>query len=514
MSVFVTYGSAATLITTAPNLASAISSAFISKQDGFTTLTATLNGGFSQLVFAVMCSYNGAEPSRQVATWDVVASQTKTLMMSGGSQYQLVCTSFAGGTDVSVTIVLNSTQSLDPTVTQFTNSKAQAVSVIDQNGTQITNFGGSAGLTDAQLRATPVPVSGTFFQTTQPVSLTSLPALAAGSAVIGHIIVDTAPTTAVTGPLTDAQLRAVPVPISGTVTANVGTGGTLATAAKQPALGTAGTPSTDVISVQGVASGTPQPISGTVTANIGTAGTLALDATLTGGTQKAIVRAGAKGVTVAADVTSTAEGADHQAIDVQLYTGGAAIDPRAISSLPALPAGTNVIGHVINDASSAVIGHVIIDSGSTTAVTGTVGVTESGTWTVQPGNTANTTPWLVSESAAILAVTAVGASGAAVTLTLPAVASQFHYITHIEILKYAVGALTGGATPVTVTTTNLPGTPAFTFETAGAIGTIVRTLYEPTKSLRSSTVNTATTIVCPATTNVIWRVNVWYLAAV
>jgi len=60
-----------------------------------------------------------------------------------------------------------------------------------------------------------------------------------------------------------------------------------ATAAKQPALGTAGSPSTDVISVQGVASGTPQPVSGTVTANMGTTNGLALDATLTGGTQQA-----------------------------------------------------------------------------------------------------------------------------------------------------------------------------------------------------------------------------------
>lgn len=33
-----------------------------------------------------------------------------------------------------------------------------------------------------------------------------------------------------------------------------------ATAAKQPAFGTAGTPSVDVVSVQGVASGTPQPV--------------------------------------------------------------------------------------------------------------------------------------------------------------------------------------------------------------------------------------------------------------
>jgi hypothetical protein len=39
------------------------------------------------------------------------------------------------------------------------------------------------------------------------------------------------------------------------------------TAAKQPALGTAGSPSADVISVQGVASGTAIPVSGTVTAS-------------------------------------------------------------------------------------------------------------------------------------------------------------------------------------------------------------------------------------------------------
>lgn len=41
------------------------------------------------------------------------------------------------------------------------------------------------------------------------------------------------------------------------------------TAAKQPALGTAGTPSTDVLSVQGVAGGTAVPVSGTVTATTG-----------------------------------------------------------------------------------------------------------------------------------------------------------------------------------------------------------------------------------------------------
>lgn len=72
----------------------------------------------------------------------------------------------------------------------------------------------------------------------------------------------------------------------------------------------------DVTRVQGTVT-----VAGTLTANIGTTGGLALDATLTGGTAKAIVRGGAKGATAAADVTSTASGADHQALDVALRDG-------------------------------------------------------------------------------------------------------------------------------------------------------------------------------------------------
>jgi hypothetical protein len=37
---------------------------------------------------------------------------------------------------------------------------------------------------------------------------------------------------------------------------------------------------------------------------------------------------------------------------------------------------------------------------TSTTITGTVAATESGTWTVQPGNTANSTPWLVTQSPA------------------------------------------------------------------------------------------------------------------
>lgn len=155
-----------------------------------------------------------------------------------------------------------------------------------------------------------VPISGTFWQTTQPVSIATMP------------------TTPVTGTFFQATQ-----PVSGTVTANAGsgtfnvsaaqsgtwtmqpgntanttawlvtgTGGTFpvtgtffqatqpvsavslplpsgaATSAKQPALGTAGTAASDVITIQGIASmtavktdssATTQPVSGTVTANAG-----------------------------------------------------------------------------------------------------------------------------------------------------------------------------------------------------------------------------------------------------
>ncbi len=72
-----------------------------------------------------------------------------------------------------------------------------------------------------------------------------------------------------------------------------------------------------------VSSSNPFPVniasSITLTANLGTLNGVALDATLTGGTQKSIMRGGAKGSTTAADVTSTASGANHQLIDVAIY---------------------------------------------------------------------------------------------------------------------------------------------------------------------------------------------------
>ena len=113
--------------------------------------------------------------------------------------------------------------------------------------------------------------------------------------------------------------------------------------------------------------------------------------------------------------------------------------------------------------------------------------------------------------AATLTVTATAASGVAATLTLPAVAAQFHYITSIAILIYATAARTGAAAPVVVTTTNIAGNPAFTFETAQAIGTNTPVQgYNLATPLKSAVVNTATTIVAPIATAGIWRITITY----
>lgn len=74
-----------------------------------------------------------------------------------------------------------------------------------------------SGSDDAKT-ATDVPggggVEAAALRVTLATDCTGQVKLAAGSAVIGHVIVDTAPSTAVTGPLTDTQLRATAVPVS------------------------------------------------------------------------------------------------------------------------------------------------------------------------------------------------------------------------------------------------------------------------------------------------------------
>lgn len=129
------------------------------------------------------------------------------------------------------------------------------------------------------------------------------------------------------------------------------------TSAKQPALGTAGTASLDVLTIQGVASMTPvrvdgsgvtQPVSGTVTANFGTLNGVATNAGITGVSSKTLT-----------DINTTL-GTPLQAggtvaianLDVALSTRLKPADTlagittvAAVTAITnALPAGTNLLG--------------------------------------------------------------------------------------------------------------------------------------------------------------------------
>jgi hypothetical protein len=112
-------------------------------------------------------------------------------------------------------------------------------------------------------------------------------------------------------------------------------------------------------------------------------------------------------------------------------------------------------------------------------------------------------------------VTSVGASGAAVTLTLPAPGAGLRqYLTYLSINRFAAAALTAAAAPVTVTTTNLPGSLAFSFAADAALqGSLDRWREDFSYPLAASAQNTAVTIVMPITTGVIWRTTAGYYLA-
>lgn len=92
---------------------------------------------------------------------------------------------------------------LDPNIPEHKESNSAAILAALGGTLAVSGTVTTGGLTDAQLRATAVPVSG-------PVTDTQLRATP----------VPVSGTVTASGPLTDAQLRATAVPISGTVTAN------------------------------------------------------------------------------------------------------------------------------------------------------------------------------------------------------------------------------------------------------------------------------------------------------
>jgi hypothetical protein len=172
------------------------------------------------------------------------------------------------------------------------------------------------------------------------------------------------------------------------------------TAAKQPALGTAGTASSDVLSVQGITSMTPlkvdgsgvtQPVSGTVTANQGTPTNWAMNTAQVGGT--------------ATDTNSGLKSAGTQRVVIA-------------TDQPNFSTGLNVAA------------------------------TQSGTWTVQPGNTVNTTPWLATinqggNSATVSAGGALKVDGSAATQPVSIAGNQAVNVAQIGGTSIVTGGVAG-----------------------------------------------------------------------
>lgn len=224
------------------------------------------------------------------------------------------------------------------------------------------------------------------------------------------------------------------------------------TSAKQPALGVAGTASSDVITVQGIASMTAlktdgsgvtqpvsgsvsvsnfpgtQPISGTVTANAGTgtfnnqqsntqidydsgAGTqnitvfgVALPASggaVAGGTSSNPLRIDPTGATTQ-PVSGTVSAAQSGTWNITNVSGTVSLPTGAATSAkqPALGTAGTASSDVLTVQGIASMTALKVDgSGVTQPISGTVTANQGGTWTVQPGNTANTTAWKVDGSA-------------------------------------------------------------------------------------------------------------------
>ena len=111
--------------------------------------------------------------------------------------------------------------------------------------------------------------------------------------------------------------------------------------------------------------------------------------------------------------------------------------------------------------------------------------------------------------------TITAAAGVAATLTLASPGAGLrHYLTYVRIARFATAPMTAAATPVLVTTTNLPGTLVFSIQADAALqGQIFAIQEDFNYPIAANAQATATTIVAPATPNAIWRITAGFYVA-
>jgi hypothetical protein len=178
------------------------------------------------------------------------------------------------------------TQPVSGSVSVSNFPATQAVTLASPPVTPVTDNGGSLTVDGTFWPATQ-PVSGTVsvsnLPATQPVSLATAPT----TPVTGTFWQATQPVSIANPPVTPVTDNGGSLTVDGSITATQATAASLKAQAQllnaagsvvdYAMTGTAGTPATDVVTVQGISGGVSLPISGTVTASVSNFGSIATD---------------------------------------------------------------------------------------------------------------------------------------------------------------------------------------------------------------------------------------------
>jgi hypothetical protein len=284
-----------------------------------------------------------------------------------GTEYAFVTRNIPSGTQAVSGTFWQATQPVSGTFWQATQPVSGTVTATQATGTNLhmvcdSGCSSSAGFAD----------NATFTTGTTAIN----PA--------GGLFDDTPPTAVATGKAAAARItnnRALHTNLRNQAGTEIGT-------ASNPIQVSLANTAANVTAVKVDGSAVTQPVSGTVTANIGTAGTLALDATLTGGSAKTQGNVASSATDSGNPVkiggpfnTTQPTVTNGQRVDAQMTARGAQIvapgvDNFAVQVNAAIPAGTNLIGKVgidqttpgttngVQDAATGTIGSAVPSKGA------------------------------------------------------------------------------------------------------------------------------------------------------
>lgn len=125
-------------------------------------------------------------------------------------------------------------------------------------------------------------------------------------------------------------------------------------------------------------------------------------------------------------------------------------------------------------------------------------------------------PIVIQPSISVSSVSIAGAQAQILIATPTAQSANstgyYNYLTSIRIEYYATSTLTGGATPITCVSTNLPGNPVFKFPSAEATGTEAVTDLQFANPLQATQASQIT-ITCPGTASTLWNMTATYFVS-